>query len=297
MDGLSLLVSVVILAWNRREDLRESLVRLRENRYPNLEIIVCDNGSTDGTAQMVRAEFPHVTLIEIGRNIGIEAYNEGFRRARGKYIVILDDDSFPEAEAIGRMVERFEEDAELGIAAFDVRSYANYDRMTEGAAAGAPNNLPKYLMGFNGAGAGVRKAVFDSVGYYPGEFFLYWNEQDLALRTLSAGWKIRFFPDIVSYHKHSPANRESWRAPYYYCRNSFWLVWKNYPLRQAVGLTLKLCRLIVQHSMEQRTIIYLRAMFAAIRCPRSIILSRKPVPDQIALQFRAPIELSFTFFK
>jgi GT2 family glycosyltransferase len=291
------LVSTVTLAWNRKEDLRESLLRIQNCAYPNLEIIVCDNGSNDGTAAMVRSEFPNVILLEMGNNIGIEAYNVGFKQARGKYIVILDDDSFPDADAIGRMVEYFEADARLGIVAFDVRSYSSYDQVVQETKQENAAISQKYLMGFNGAGAGVRRLVFEEAGYYPGEFFLYWNEQDLALRALDDGWKIQFFSDIVAYHKYSPANRTSQRAPYYYCRNAFWLIWKNYPILLAMMQTLKLGRLVVHHSIEQKTLIYLRAMMDAMTSWGKIVFLRRAVKPSIARAFRAPVELSFTFYK
>ena len=297
MSGTRPLVSVVILTWNRLEELRESLSRVYHSEYPNLEVIVCDNGSTDGTAAMVRSEFPQADLLHSPDNIGIEAYNAGFRRARGDYVVILDDDSFPAADAISRMVDKFEADPRLGIVAFDVRSYVARETVPAKPANGDTAVTQRYLMGFNGAGAGVRKSVFEETGYYPGEFFLYWNEQDLALRVLNAGWKIVFFSDVVGYHKYSPSNRSSWRAPYYYCRNAFWLVWKNYPLLQAVDLTTKLGILVVRHSLEQRTVVYLKAMLAAMAGVTRIAGLRRPVRREIAGNFRAPVELSFTFYK
>lgn len=297
-NGLPL-VSLVILSWNRKDDVRESLQRIFESDYPCLEVIVSDNGSSDGTSDMVRREFPQVVLLESDRNIGIEAYNTGFKAARGEYVVILDDDSFPERTAVTRMVEKFRADPALGIVAFDVRNYYSYDRV-----AAIPKHddsdsstTERYRMGFNGAGAGVRQEVFRKAGYYSGEFFLYWNEQDLSLRAMDAGYGIRFFSDVVSYHKFSPTNRSSRRAPYYYCRNAFWLVWKNYPWIQAWRLTLTLGRLVAYHSLEQKTTVYLEAMLAAMRGAGRIARLRKPVKKEICQSFRAPLELSFTFFR
>jgi GT2 family glycosyltransferase len=295
--GQKPLVSAVILAWNRCSDVRESLEHIRKSTYPNLEVIVCDNGSEDNTADMVRAEFPEVVLIRFGENIGIEAYNAGFRAARGEFVVTLDDDSWPAADAIARMVDKFENDCKLGIAAFDVRNCPSYERVALDAGKDDGSADEPYLMGFNGAGAGVRKAVFKDVGYYPGEFFLYWNEQDLSLRALNAGWKVKHFSDVVSFHKYSRANRASWRAPFFYCRNAFWLVWKNYPLIQAFSTTLRLGRLIIHHSLEQRTTIYFKAMISAMANVGKIAPLRNPVNGEIARKFRAPIELSFTFYR
>jgi GT2 family glycosyltransferase len=299
MANAPALVSLVMLSWNRVADVRESLEQIAACDYPNIEVIVCDNGSTDGTAEMIHSQFPDVLLIETGMNMGIEAYNIGFRSSRGQYVVILDDDSFPAPKALTRMVEKFEADPELGIVAFDVRNYFSYDEVAKesGETDTVTATTENYSMGFNGAGAGVRREVFEKAGYYPGEFFLYMNEPDLSLRTLQAGFKIKFFSDVVSYHKFSPANRASWRAPFYYCRNSFWLLWKNYPLGQAAMLTVKLGQLVAYHSIEQRTTVYLKAFAAAVFGIGRIIKLRSPVRPSLAREFRAPLELAFTFYR
>jgi len=90
-----------------------------------------DNGSTDGTVQMVQLQYAGcVNLIALKKNLGVAAYNIGFNQAEGEYIVILDDDSFPEKNAISRMVEEFDKNEELGIVAFDVRNYQDYQNRT-----------------------------------------------------------------------------------------------------------------------------------------------------------------------
>ena len=295
------LVSIVMLCWNRKDDVQESLTRFRHQKYDNFEVIVVDNCSSDGTQAMVEEEFPEVRLIKMYKNLGIEAYNIGFANARGEYIVILDDDSFPGEDAVSRMVEKFAEDEELGVVAFDVRNFYNYDdvkdieqeRNRSDTAAVAEN----YLMSFNGAGVGIRKDLFKQVGYYPEEFFLYWNEQDSAFRILNAGYKIKFFSDVISYHKYSPKNRSSWRAPFYYTRNAFWLVWKNYPLDMVVKLTMRMIYDCFYHTMEQKTWVYLKAMFSAFWGIGRLRGKRKAVDPNIAKNLRIPLYIAFTFYR
>lgn len=303
MNGSSMnspLVSIVMLCWNRKDDVRESLSRIRESTYKNLEIIAVDNGSTDGTPEMIEAEYPEVRLMRMSENIGIAAYNAGFEQARGEYIVILDDDSFPEKHAIERMIRRFEADPKLGVVAFDVRNYYSYDdikyvdEITDIDTLAAHD---RYYMSFNGAGAGVRADVFRQAGYYPAEFFLYNNELDTAYRIWNLGYAIRSFPDIVGYHKYSPVNRSSWRAPFYYTRNAFWVAWKHYPAGQALGVTLELIFRCFYHSLEQRTWIYLKAMSSAFIRIGELKGKRKPVHPDIARRLRAPVNLNFTFYR
>jgi len=269
-----------------------------------LEVIVVDNASTDGTPETLEAEFPEVKLIKMFKNIGIEAYNIGFKNVKGEYIVILDDDSFPAKDAVAKMVDKFTRDAELGVVAFDVRNYYNYDEVKKAEASEADAAQQEtaaaaenYLMAFNGAGAGVRRELLEQVGFYPEEFFLYWNEQDTAFRILNAGYQIKFFSDVVSYHKYSPQNRTSWRAPYYYTRNAFWLIWKNYPLDMALLLTLKLIYACFYYAMEQRTFIYLKAMGAAFFQIKQLKGKRRPVAREIARKLRIPFYVAFTFYR
>ena len=297
------MVSIVTICWNRKADIRESLRRIRDIDYPDLEIIVADNASEDGTPAMIETDFPEVRLLRMPENAGIAAYNAGFKIARGEYIVILDDDSFPHRDSLKRMVRKFENDASLGVVAFDVRNFHSYDGVkTETLEEIAENSetaaaAKDYLLAFNGAGAGVRREVLKRAGFYPEEFFLYWNEQDTAFRILDMGFGIQFFSDVVAYHKFSPQNRSSRRAPFFYTRNAFWLIWKNYPTAMALNLTLRLIRGCFYAAFEQKTAVYLHAMLAAFAHIGKLRGKRKPVHRDIARRLRIPYNLAFTFYR
>jgi len=295
------LVSLVSICWNRKADVRESLLRIRDIDYSNLEIIVVDNASTDGTYAMIESGFPEVRLFHMPENSGIAAYNVGFKEARGEYIVILDDDSFPHRDSLKRMVEKFENDASLGVVAFDVRNFYNYDDVKnetiEETGKDTAAAARDYLLAFNGAGAGVRGDVLRQAGFYPEEFFLYWNEQDTAFRILDRGYGIRFFSDVVAYHKFSPVNRSSRRAPFFYTRNAFWLIWKNYPPGMALNLTLRFIHACIYSTMEQKTFVYLQAMLAAFVHIGKLRGRRKSVRLDIARGLRIPFNLAFTFYR
>ncbi len=285
-----------MLCWNRWEDVKVSLIKISEIKYSNMETIVVDNGSTDGSQENIKEQFPWVRLIEVGTNLGIEAYNLGFEAAKGEFILIVDDDSYPAKESIERMVQKFSENPKLGVCAFDVRNADDYDQVAHHS-----NSITKtpssYSTGFNGAGAGIRKEVFQKVGFYPGEFFLYMNEADCSLRIRDLGYEIRFFPDLVAYHKMAAKNRDSWRAPFYYTRNSFWLVWKNYPTTRALKDSLTLAFMCFYHCMEQRTLIYIRAMISAFWHLAQLTDKRHPVKSEVAEEMRIPLRLCFTFYR
>jgi GT2 family glycosyltransferase len=289
-------VSIVMLCWNRWEDVNVSLSRIDEIDHSNLETIVVDNGSTDGSQKNIREEFPWVKLIEAGTNLGIEAYNLGFEAAEGEFILIIDDDSYPAKESIERMVQKFSENPKLGVCAFDVRNADDYDQVARTSKSTTLSHST-YSTGFNGAGAGIRKEVFKKVGFYPGEFFLYMNEADCSLRIRNLGYEIRFFPDLIAYHKMAAKNRKSWRAPFYYTRNSFWLIWKNYPVSTALKETLSLSFRCFYHSMEQLTFIYIKALFSAFWNLSKIADKRFPVKEEVVNEMRIPLNLCFTFYR
>ena len=293
------LVSVVMVCYNRREDVREGLERLAAQSFGDIEVIAVDNASTDGTNDMIREKFPAVRLVEIPVNAGVAAYNAGFRAARGRYILILDDDSFPAEDAIARMVEKFEQDPLLGVVAFDVRDVATIggpkgvEMPPDIASEGSKTD---YIMSFHGAGAGVRREVVERVGGYPEEFFLYFNETDMALRIWDAGYTIKSFPEIVAYHKSSRVNRTSERAPFYYTRNLLWLIWKNYPASMAASATLKTMYYVFYFTFEQRTTVYLRALANAVVNARTALIRRKPVGRDTARRMRIHLKSAFTMY-
>ena len=293
------LVSIVTLCWNRKQDILESLQGISQIDYNNFEVIVVDNASSDGTVEAIAAQFPKVKVIQMFKNIGIEAYNIGFKNAKGEYIVILDDDSFPHPQAVRRMVRYFQEDDKLGVVAFDVRNYYKYEEVADATVEEEVHKAEAkdYYMSFNGAGAGIRRELFEEIGFYPEEFFLYWNEQDTAFRVWNHGYKVIFFGDVVSYHKYSPENRASWRAPYYYTRNAFYLVWKNYPGQMAWKKTIYLITKTIFSALEQHSFVYIKAMFAAIFGMGRIKGKRRPVKQEVACKLRTPLDTAFTFFR
>src|SRR5437667_5264269 len=110
-------VSVVIVSWNTREDLRRCLASVeRETRQAALEVFVVDNASADGSAAMVRAEFPRVTLIANPDNRGFAAANnQALCRARGRYLLLLNPDTVVLEGAIDKTVRLADRDPTVGV--------------------------------------------------------------------------------------------------------------------------------------------------------------------------------------
>src|SRR5690242_5735461 len=105
-------VSFLISTFNRRGILLQTLDRVKACEVPH-EILLADNASPDGTAGAVAASHPDVRLFALRENLGPVVKNVALKEARGEYVVFLDDDSYPSAGAIARMMEHFESDAHL----------------------------------------------------------------------------------------------------------------------------------------------------------------------------------------
>src|SRR4051812_47293068 len=86
-------VTVVIVNYNRRDDLRSALRSVLDQDYPDFSVIVVDNASNDGSLDMLTSEFPSVELIPLNENTGMDGYSIGFARAAGPFIFQMDNDS------------------------------------------------------------------------------------------------------------------------------------------------------------------------------------------------------------
>ncbi len=287
-------LSCVILSYNRKETLRETLKELL--LYPlDFEIIVVDNGSNDGTPEMIKKEFPDIKLISLSKNIGVSAYNKGFFTAKGKYILVLDDDSFPLEGTVEKMIEEFEKDPEIGAVALDVRNYYFYKNKKDKKVDSEKNS--NYLIGFNGAGVGLRKSLIESIGGYPDEFFLYFNELDLSIRILNEGYKIVWLPGAIVLHKSDEKNRTSERAPFFYTRNLFFIAIKYFPLKMLIPFIIKLSILTIYHSLEQKTPVYIRALFDSFKKSKIAVEKRIKVKESVISNLKITEKLAFTYFE
>ena len=282
------LVSVVILTWNRKDDLRETLEKLRAQDYSPLEIIVVDNGSDDGTAEMVEFHFPEIRQIRLSENSGIAGYNAGFRAARGEFVIALDSDSYPAADAIGKMTALFDRNPDAGAIAFDIRAPQNGKSLKT-----AVKEETMAVVGYHGAGVGFRKEVFEKAGYWYEPFFLYFNEMEHSLRMLKAGYRVIRSTAVRAFHKSSPVQRGSSRAPYFYVRNGLWVVWMHYPFWRMLSATVYVIYLAVSESFYQRTLIYLTAVRDAFKTSGHVIAQRNALDKTEFQKVRIPFPLLF----
>lgn len=209
-------VTIVYVVYNRREALRESLRRmLIESDYDRerLDVIVVDNASSDGSAAMVREEFPQVRLIARKTNIGAPAWNDGYAEARGDWVLTLDDDCYLPADGLRRAVAAAGEYS-ADLVSFKVVSsqdprWVFSDRYRCG------------LFTFWGCAWLVRRTVLQELGGYDPELFMWANELEFMLRFYDRGFRHLHFPNVVAEHMKPPGKPgTNWIDPSLYRINA-----------------------------------------------------------------------------
>lgn len=196
------LVSVIISTRNRLTIFQNALQSVYAQDYPELEILVVDDASEDGTSDYVRSQHPDVRLFHFEVNRGyITARNLMMREAKGDYIVSLDDDAFfLTPQSISGVVRRMEAEPKLAVVTFRV-----LDRKEDALRKAEPEH---YTECYIGCGHCIRKAVLRETGDY-GEYAVRQGEEaDLALRVLNRGYYIAFFPGAVVVHEVASKGRD-----------------------------------------------------------------------------------------
>ncbi len=239
------LVTVVIPNWNGEAHLPTCLESLRRQTFRDFEVIVVDNGSTDGSLALLARDYPEVQVLALGENRGFAgACNAGIRAARGEFIVLLNNDTEAEPHWLEEVVAAFRRHPEAGLVAskmllFDRRDVlhtaGDYYRVD-----GRPGNRgvwetdrgqydrEEYVFSACGGSAAYRRAMLEGVGLLDEDFFYSCEDVDLAWRAQLAGWRCIYAPRAVVYHKLS-ATGGGVTASFYDGRNFIYLLVKDYP--------------------------------------------------------------------
>jgi GT2 family glycosyltransferase len=218
--------------WNRCEDVVKTLDSIASLSYRNIEILVVDNGSTDHSVKVLSKDFPAVKLIVLPKNVGCEdGNNVGILNANGDVLLFLDSDADLERDGLTKILDVFENDKEVGIVEPRIIRPADNKILNEA------KFWPKQNT-FTGCVVAFRASVFEKIGLRPGEFFLYSSEPDICLRAVESGFKILHCSNIIGHHRESPVARANKMFYYLATRNTIWLIWRHYPLANAIYETL-----------------------------------------------------------
>jgi GT2 family glycosyltransferase len=241
------MVSVIVVNWNGKELLTDCLASLRAQTLPGVELIVVDNGSTDGSAEFVRQSFPDFKLIQLDENLGFAGGNNaGIRQACGEWIALINNDAVAEPDWLECLYRAVRGNEQVGSAASRVvlTSGALDSPGEELTIAGVPYKRghgkapggiflkPAEVFGASGCGVLLRRSMLDRIGLLDEDFFCIYEDGDLNFRARLAGFHCIYVPEAVILHRlHGTLGRLSKTYVFYGQRNMEYLYFKNMPGR------------------------------------------------------------------
>ena len=214
-------ISVVVVNWNGKTELTQCLDSLRAQTFDGFETIVVDNGSTDGSLELLRDRFAEVSVVQTGENLGFaEAVNRGIDASRGPWIATLNND----AVADPRWLERLREAAQAGgVDLGMLQSHINFtdqpnrinstgDLLFKDATAmdrgydtlDRETRWSEEIFCPTASAALYRRTMFEEVaapGVFDRSFFMYFEDVDLGWRCRLAGWSARYVADAIVHHR------------------------------------------------------------------------------------------------
>lgn len=204
------LVSAVIVNYNGKEVIEGAIKALMSQSYKQIEVIVVDNNSIDGSQGLIKIKYKNVKLIENKKNLGYCGINSGLSSCRGKYIFFTNNDIALGKDCIKMLVDALEKDKSMGIASPKVVNY--FDRNLQSCGTWVSRAFYnghfkcdkdfRKEIPYNGI-AMVRKDIIGKFGYiFDDDYFTYAEDLDLCLRTRLLGYTVEHIPEAVLYHMH-----------------------------------------------------------------------------------------------
>ncbi len=243
-------VSVVVVNLNGRHYLESCFRSLLEQDYPAhlVELILVDNGSTDGSDQLMAERFPSVRLVRNERNAGFApAVNQGARVASGQYLALVNNDMRLDRGWISAMVATLEAHRERGVVCVGSRILDWEGKHIDFISSGAGFTGFGYQMYYNlpvdaihlgehealfacGGAMLVDRAIFLETGGFDEDFFAYYEDVDFGWRLWLMGYRVLITPAALVYHRHHGTSSRMRKAQLHklFERNAMMMIIKNY---------------------------------------------------------------------
>ena len=216
------LITIVVVNWNGYPYLEECLQSLERQTWPETEIILVDNGSSDQSVDIVErwSEEKRVRLIQLDENKGFTvANNMAFRIARGEWIALLNNDAVAEPDWLEKLVSAGNPPEKLGMVGGKILNYHQRnlidkvghliypDGQNRGRGTGQVDrgqfDREEEILWPDGCACLYHRQLLDETGGFDDDFFAYGDDADLGLRARLLGWRAWYVPEAVVYHRHS----------------------------------------------------------------------------------------------
>ncbi len=260
-------VAVVILNWNGEKHLATFLPSVFNSQYPNLEIIIGDNASTDNSIQFLKDTFPLIRIISNEENLGFaEGYNKVLNKVEADYYVLLNSDVEVTPNWINPVIEMMEADETIAVAQPKIRDYYNRSHFEYAGAAGGFIDVLGYpfcrgrifdtreedrgqyndnieIFWATGCALFIKSAIWKRVNGLDEQFFAHMEEIDLCWRIKNLGYKVMYCGNSTVYHVGGGTlHTESAYKTYLNFRNNCFLLRKNLkPAKAAIIISLRFC--------------------------------------------------------
>jgi GT2 family glycosyltransferase len=260
-------VAVVILNWNGKELLSRFLPGVLKSGYDNLQLIVGDNASTDGSAAFIRDNFPSIRIIQNDQNYGFaEGYNRIIKQIEADYFILLNSDVDVPENWIRPVIVEMEADTQVAAAQPKIKWFADQSKFEYAGAAGGfmdKNAFPfcrgrlfdqieadhgqyedkREIFWASGAAFFIKRRQWEESGGLDPDLFAHMEEIDLCWRLKNMGYKVIYCPGAEVYHVGGGTLETN--NPYKVFlnfRNNLMIMQKNLPLNEAVwGLIVRMC--------------------------------------------------------
>ncbi|RVU00804.1 glycosyltransferase family 2 protein [Mucilaginibacter limnophilus] len=251
-------VAVVILNWNGIKHLQQFLPSVLASTWQNIEIVLGDNASTDGSVEWVKSRYPQINVIQNDANYGFTGgYNRVLQHVDADYFVLLNSDIEVQPRWIEPVISMMESDDNIAAAAPKILSYANKSMFEHAGAAGGfidsfgypfcrgrmfyeieedkgQYDVSDEVFWATGAALFIKKKCWDEAGGFDERFFAHMEEIDLCWRLKNMGYKIMYCAQSVVYHVGGGTlNTENPFKTYLNFRNNLLLLKKNLPKGRA----------------------------------------------------------------
>jgi GT2 family glycosyltransferase len=240
-------VSIVVLNWDGKRHLAACLESLLALDYPRekLQIVLCDNGSSDGSVDFVRERFPAVTLVALDRNYGFaEGNNRAVQSATGEWVGFLNNDMWVEPTWLESLLAPLAEQPQLACLASRISnwdgsaidfvgggvSYHGHGFQIDYGEGSSPQDKPRRVLFACGGAMLIRRQLFLDVGGFDPGFFAFFEDVDLGWRLNLLGHDVWYTPDATAHHRHhSTAHHvEHHQLGVLYERNALAMIYKCY---------------------------------------------------------------------
>lgn len=292
------MISIIILNWNGKHHLNECLSSALQQTYTDFEVVLVDNGSTDGSQELVKRNYPNVNLICLDRNYGFcKGNNIGIKAAKGNFIILLNNDTMVETDWLENLHMCIVSEPDIGFCASKMISYYNKNLLDSagdgfsvcgaGYKRGHFESSSKYdsndrVFGASAGAAIYKREMLDKIGLLDEDFFAIYEDVDLSFRAQLAGYKCKHASNAVVYHKiNSTLGKMSDFYVFHGQRNAEYVYFKNMPK----GLILKTLHHHLLYNLlafiyflfKGKGMVFLKAKYVFIKDFKKVLKKRKVV--------------------